>query len=266
MPCTSRLAVVCAAVVLGAVMTLGGCGSPGTGSEAGARDPHYILAMQRARQGDSDGASDALRRCLQRNPEFREAHLQLAMILEGKPDRAIDALYHYMRYQRSGAPANEMVSAAVARLRQRVAAQAGETAAESVEDAPTGNADLVAALQQRVRILTEREKRLTTVVRSQARELGRLKAAVEAAPSAPPAAPGPLAPPEPRLRHYRVRSGDTLSSIARRTCGDAGRWREIAAANRDELGNDHALVPGMILVLPPQEEEQDEARNGTIPQ
>jgi Contractile injection system tube protein/LysM domain len=48
---------------------------------------------------------------------------------------------------------------------------------------------------------------------------------------------------------YLVRGGDTLSGIAAAYLGDAGRWREIATANK--IDNPFDLPPGTSLVIPP---------------
>ena len=45
-----------------------------------------------------------------------------------------------------------------------------------------------------------------------------------------------------------VKQGDTLSGIAHEVYGDAGRWREIASANR--ISNPRRLQPGQVLVIP----------------
>lgn len=47
---------------------------------------------------------------------------------------------------------------------------------------------------------------------------------------------------------YLVRQGDTLSGIAAAYLGDAGRWREIATANK--IDNPFGLRPGTSLVIP----------------
>jgi nucleoid-associated protein YgaU len=61
----------------------------------------------------------------------------------------------------------------------------------------------------------------------------------------PPAQPtGPI----PVL--YVVRPGDTLSTIARAELGDANRWPEIFARNRDIITNPDRIIPGHVLVLP----------------
>ncbi|MET0703926.1 MAG: LysM peptidoglycan-binding domain-containing protein [Mycobacterium sp.] len=49
---------------------------------------------------------------------------------------------------------------------------------------------------------------------------------------------------------YVVRSGDTLSQIARRKLDDAARWPELFAANRTIVRNPNQIFPGMRLVLP----------------
>jgi LysM repeat protein len=48
-----------------------------------------------------------------------------------------------------------------------------------------------------------------------------------------------------------VQPGDTLATIARRTMGDATRWPEIYAWNRDLLAQPSDLHVGMMLRLPP---------------
>jgi hypothetical protein len=48
---------------------------------------------------------------------------------------------------------------------------------------------------------------------------------------------------------YLIRQGDTLSAIAAAYLGDAGRWREIATANK--VDNPFDLTPGQPLIIPP---------------
>jgi nucleoid-associated protein YgaU len=54
-------------------------------------------------------------------------------------------------------------------------------------------------------------------------------------------------------RSYTVRSGDTLSGIAKREYGDAGQWKRIFEANRDKLDNPDLIHPGQELTIPPAE-------------
>lgn len=49
---------------------------------------------------------------------------------------------------------------------------------------------------------------------------------------------------------YTVRSGDTLSGIARQTLGDASRYQAIFEANRDILSDPDKIKPGQVLKIP----------------
>jgi nucleoid-associated protein YgaU len=50
---------------------------------------------------------------------------------------------------------------------------------------------------------------------------------------------------------YTVKSGDTLSDIARSEMGDANRWHELYEANKDAVGDDPDMIhPGLQLKIP----------------
>lgn len=49
---------------------------------------------------------------------------------------------------------------------------------------------------------------------------------------------------------YVVAPGDTLSSIAREQLGDANRWPEIFALNRNTIRSPDLIFPGQLLILP----------------
>jgi nucleoid-associated protein YgaU len=51
-------------------------------------------------------------------------------------------------------------------------------------------------------------------------------------------------------RTYRVKRGDTLSSIAESIYGDGSRWPEIKKANRKLLGRSDKVKPNQVLVIP----------------
>ncbi|MFF1557999.1 LysM peptidoglycan-binding domain-containing protein [Streptomyces sp. NPDC058279] len=69
-----------------------------------------------------------------------------------------------------------------------------------------------------------------------------------AAHKAVPAAPKP---PSEAQRTYIVKTGDSLSAIARRELGNEGRWRELYAMNKSVVGpNPDMIRPGMVLMLP----------------
>ena len=53
-------------------------------------------------------------------------------------------------------------------------------------------------------------------------------------------------------RTYTVKSGDSLSKIAKREYGDAAKWNTIFEANRDKIKNPDLIHPGQVLNIPPQ--------------
>ena len=55
---------------------------------------------------------------------------------------------------------------------------------------------------------------------------------------------------QPASRTYRVRSGDTLSGIAKRFYGNPARWTWIYAANRSKIHNPNSIYVGEKLTIP----------------
>ena len=51
-------------------------------------------------------------------------------------------------------------------------------------------------------------------------------------------------------RTVTVKSGDSLSKIAKRELGDANKWHAIFDANRDKISNPDMIHPGQVLKLP----------------
>ncbi|HEY9519175.1 MAG TPA: LysM peptidoglycan-binding domain-containing protein [Gemmatimonadales bacterium] len=61
----------------------------------------------------------------------------------------------------------------------------------------------------------------------------------------------PRSTPAPASRRtYTVVAGDSLSKIAKRTYGDANRWRAIYDLNKDIIKNPDLIHPGQVLTLP----------------
>ena len=54
----------------------------------------------------------------------------------------------------------------------------------------------------------------------------------------------------PSERTYTVKSGDTLSKIAREHLGDANAYMEIFNLNRDQLSDPDKIKPGQVLKIP----------------
>ncbi len=51
-------------------------------------------------------------------------------------------------------------------------------------------------------------------------------------------------------RTYTVKSGDTLSKIAKEFYGDANKYMDIFNANKDQLSDPNKIKPGQELNIP----------------
>ena len=51
---------------------------------------------------------------------------------------------------------------------------------------------------------------------------------------------------------YEVKSGDSLSKIAKHEYGDGNAWNKIYEANRDILKDPNKIFPGQKLKIPPK--------------
>ena len=51
-------------------------------------------------------------------------------------------------------------------------------------------------------------------------------------------------------KSYTVKSGDTLSKIAKEYLGDSNAYMKIFEANRDQLKNPDLIKPGQVLKIP----------------
>ena len=54
-------------------------------------------------------------------------------------------------------------------------------------------------------------------------------------------------------RTYTVKSGDTLSKIAKEHLGDANAYMKIFNANKDQLSDPDKIKPGQVLKIPAAE-------------
>jgi len=58
------------------------------------------------------------------------------------------------------------------------------------------------------------------------------------------------APSGPAYNLYTIVSGDTLSKIAKRSLGDASKWKLIFEANRDVIKDPDKIFPGQKIKIP----------------
>jgi nucleoid-associated protein YgaU len=59
--------------------------------------------------------------------------------------------------------------------------------------------------------------------------------------------------PEPESQFYEVKSGDSLSKIAKQYYGDAMKYPVIFEANKPMLKDPNLIYPGQVLRIPPVE-------------
>jgi nucleoid-associated protein YgaU len=57
-------------------------------------------------------------------------------------------------------------------------------------------------------------------------------------------------PAKASMKTYTVKSGDTLSEIAKRELGSPGKYMDIFNANRDQLNDPDQIKPGQVLKIP----------------
>jgi nucleoid-associated protein YgaU len=60
----------------------------------------------------------------------------------------------------------------------------------------------------------------------------------------------PTPTPSAAAETYTVKSGDTLSKIAKDHLGDGNAYMEIFNANRDQLSDPDKIKPGQVLTIP----------------
>jgi nucleoid-associated protein YgaU len=61
---------------------------------------------------------------------------------------------------------------------------------------------------------------------------------------------GATAQPSQQEQTYTVKSGDSLSKIAKQYYGDAQQWKRIHQANLDQIKDPNLIHPGQKLVIP----------------
>jgi nucleoid-associated protein YgaU len=77
-----------------------------------------------------------------------------------------------------------------------------------------------------------------------------VKADIRVKPGAQSQAIPQPTPAKASMKTYTVKSGDTLSEIAKRELGSANKYMEIFDANRDQLSDPDKIKPGQVLKIP----------------
>lgn len=207
--------------------------------------PLMQRASARKNEGEVDSAIRLYAKALAEDPKLAMAHLDIAVLLHSYKDDYIRAIYHYQRYLelRPQTEKREMIENRIRLAKQSFAA--------SIFHRDVNTADSIAELKKENAELKEELKRLRAEPVASNAELGpRLGGARRGL--VPLRGNAELGPPSSQLRvqTYRVKRGDTLSSIAAELYGDAKKWEKIYEANRNSIASSHDLKAGQVLVIP----------------
>ena len=269
--------LVCTVVVSGFLL----CGCSQDVSMLDYRDS-VDTTMKRARakvsEGDTDGAIKLYRKVLNDESRQARAHLDLALLLSDK-NKYLNAICHYQRYlamrpdtEKRGMIEERMQSA----VQSFVASQTPDSSLRTSRNgrkknnAKVANNDFSTTLQKlkraedseaslllKVSELEKANKSLEGKVEGCESELDQYRAVVglttlkQDKPDVKPSVVvEPEKPKDRAHRTYRVRRGDSLSSIASDVYGDEKQWVKILKANRKKLKGRQQINAGQILVIP----------------
>jgi len=196
--------------------------------------PLVQRAADRVAEGDIESAVRLYLKALEQEPNAARAHLDLAFLLQEHRKDYIGAIYHYRRYLelRPDAEKKDLVEERIRLAEQLFAADVL---------GPSRMSAKVAALERENETLKVRLQDLSSRIMSTRRP--------ESRPAAAAGTVAPTAKADP-VTTYRVKRGDTLSSIATDVYGDGNRWKDLQVANSDILGNSSQVRVGQVLVVP----------------
>ena len=195
--------------------------------------PLMQRAALRANEGNVDSAIRLYGKVLQKDNSSGRAHLDLALLLHDHKKDYVGAIYHYKRYLDLRPPTEkrDMIKGRIRLAEQLFAATIM---------VPGKQYDRISDLQaENMKLRTEIDR------------LGRrLAAGPKLATAARETKKAPRQDTSRPVITYRVKRGDTLSSIATSLYGDVHRWKEIQIANADILGNSEVVKVGQLLIIP----------------
>ena len=192
-------------------------------------------------EGEIDEAISLYKESLLANPEAARAHLDVAQLLHDHKKDFVPAIYHYRRYieLRPDTEKKEMIEDRLRLAMQMFSARStegGEERIASMTGLERENAELKSSIE-RLQAENVKLKKEAAKLRSLAEE--RASRRTETPPSRPTTP-----------RTYRVRSGDSLLSIASDVYGDSAKWSRIYDANRNVIRNKDHLPVGTVLKIP----------------
>lgn len=211
------------------ILSVPGCEGPVSKQDARERSGVIMRrAAVKTAAADYAGAARLYREALDSDPRLARAHLELALVLDGRGTNLVEAIYHYGRYL-ALRPSAEKKPMIVERIRKAEQAYAARilNRKDAGPDAETREA--LRRLRARITVLQDENSRL----RAQVKRTG-----------------DPGGADRRTSRTYTVKRGDTLSSIAQEMYDDSRQLRKILDANRDRIPDPDRLRPGQVLVIP----------------
>lgn len=266
-------------IALVALAVLAGCERPaGRPQTAEIDEPDYRLGQRLIKQGRTQEALAAYLRVIdQRGDTAPESHLESGIIYLQHIKDPIAAIYHFRKYleRQPNSPQSPQVRGLVESAKREFARTLPANPLES-------QSDRLNMLDQIERLQRENEQLRGELALARggaaAPSVNRMRVPTEASPGTPergvpePVSPISLAPlttevavteptnrppvpaatptPAAGMRRHVVVKGDTLFSLAQRYYNNRSRWRDIYAANRDQLPNENSLQIGMELKIP----------------
>jgi len=210
-------------------------------------------AIQKARsleaEGDYDGAIEALVRAVEANPSLILAHLNAALLLHDHKKDYVPAVYHYQRYLklRPNCDKREMIENRIRLAKQAFAAAVLRPDQYTIDRVMTLEADNKVLKAQVEDLKGRLADARATIHKLTARPAGGGSRTAAGGGGTAHAGAGATAG---SSRTYRVKRGDTLSSIANDIYGSASQWRKIRDANNDVLKGSTRVIEGQVLKIP----------------
>lgn len=105
------------------ILVLGGCIPSGQSQFDEEKEPHYLAGKSRVNSMDFKGAVEAFQKALEVNPHSAAAHFELGWLCDQKEADPAAAIYHYNRYLKLRANADnaEMVKTRILACKQELA-------------------------------------------------------------------------------------------------------------------------------------------------
>ena len=154
--------------------------------------------------------------------------------------RAIDAVSTRDEKEAVKAAKQEAAKAKGKAILEASKRQAAESQTRAAKKKDKAAEDATAEAEARIKEL-EREKRIVAAQARREETRLRMEKRVEGKVEAAKAA---------EVRTYMVKSGDSLSKIAKELLGDASRWPEIYEANKDKIKDPNLIRVGQELTIP----------------